>query len=90
MVNLPKLLIKEVNFLKFSFTKNDTGTCMDEVLLSLMVLAILTIGIVLIIKAPAFWIIDSVTTKVFGFALTFMTALLVPGLIHRWLTNDKK
>lgn len=76
--------------MKFNLFKNDKSTVLDEVILFAFILICFGIGGVLCVKAPAFWIIDSATTKVFGVMWILVAVMFIPGLIYRLMTNDKK
>ena len=76
--------------MKFSLFKNDKSTAMDELILLLIIVVCLTIGILLIVYKPAFWIIDSSSTTLCGVLITLLGVMYIPGLIYRLFTNDKK
>ncbi len=52
--------------MKFSLFKNDKSSAMDELILFLIIVVCLTIGILLIIYKPTFWVINSSSTKMVG------------------------
>jgi len=76
--------------LKFSFIKNDKSTIKDELLLLEFILICLAAGITLLITRPSIWIIEQTFSLGFGIILIFTTVMFVPGLIYRFMTNDKK
>ncbi len=76
--------------MKFSIVKNDKSTFWDEVVLGLISLACLTVGILLIVFKPSFWIIDSSSFVVLGVLIALLGFMFLPGLIYRLFTNDKK
>ncbi len=76
--------------MKFSIVKNDKSTFWDEVILGLISLSCMTIGILLIVFKPSFWIIDSTSFVVFGVMIAFFGFMFLPCLIYRLLTNDYK
>lgn len=76
--------------MKFSFFTNDKSTAKDEfALLGFIAVCILT-GIVLIIMRPEFWIVDQTITASFGVLLMLTGVMFIPGLIYRFMINDKK
>lgn len=76
--------------MKFSLTKNDKSTVMDEVILGLISIICLVIGILLIVLKPSFWIIESNIMVVTGVMIFLLGVMFVPCVIYRLLTNDKK
>lgn len=76
--------------MKLSLFTNDRTTVKDEIILSIMVLILLAIGITLIVTRPSFWIIEQHHTIVFGVLLTLVGVMYIPGLIYRFMTNDKR
>lgn len=76
--------------MKLSLFTNDRTTVKDEIILSIMVLILLAIGITLIATRPSFWIIEQHHTIVFGVLLTLAGVMYIPGLIYRFMTNDKR
>lgn len=76
--------------MKFSFFKNDKTTIKDELLLLGFILICLAAGITLLITRPSVWIIDQTLTFGFGIILVLTGVMFVPGLIYRFMTNDKK
>ena len=75
--------------MKISFFENDKMTAMDELVLFLIVAACLTVGILLIVHKPSFWIIDSGITSSLGVVITLLGVMYIPCLIYRLFTNDK-
>lgn len=73
--------------MKFSLFRNDKTTFKDELVLALIVGVSLAVGILLVVTAPSFWIIQSSTTKVFGVLCIIAGGMLLPGLIYRLCTN---
>lgn len=76
--------------MRFSLFRNDKSTIKDELILMLIVVLSLTVGIVLAVTGPSFWIIRSSTTKVFGVLWIMVGVMFLPGLIYRLFTNDPK
>lgn len=76
--------------MKFSFFKNDKSTAKDEFILIGFILAFFLIGGALIITKPSFWIIDQMMTMSFGILMLLTGVMFIPGLIYRFLDNDKK
>lgn len=76
--------------MKFSFTKNDKSTVMDEIILTVIVLVCLAVGILLIITKPGFGFVSQSMTTVLGVMFVLAAVMYTPGLIYRFMTNDKK
>lgn len=76
--------------MKFSFIKNDKSTFGDEVILSLITLAALAIGILLIVFRPSFWIISETTSVQFGVMALLLAFMYLPCVIYRFMENEKK
>lgn len=76
--------------MKFSFFRNDKTTYLDEVYLSLFIIACIGAGVTLIIFSPSFWIVTSAITKTFGVLWVIVGVMFIPGLIYRLTTNDKR
>lgn len=76
--------------MKSSLFRNDKTTFKDELVLALIVSVSLAVGILLVVTAPSFWIIQSSTTKVFGVLWIMVGVMFFPGLIYRLFTNDPK
>lgn len=76
--------------MKFSLFQNDKSTMMDEIILTIMVLGFIGAGIALIVLRPSFWIIEQSHTVVLGVILVMAGVMYTPGLIYRFMTNDKK
>lgn len=74
--------------MKFSLFKNDKSTYKDEIILFLIVGISLTVGILLVVFAPSFWIVQSSTTKVFGVLWIIVGIVFFPGLVYRLFTNN--
>ena len=69
--------------MKLSFIKNDKTTYWDEVILSLITLVALTIGVLLIVFKPSFWIIDESITLCFGVLSILLAVMYTPCIIYR-------
>lgn len=69
--------------MKFSFVKNDKTTYWDEVILSIITLVALTVGILLIVFKPSFWIIDESITICFGVLSILLAVMYTPCIIYR-------
>ena len=67
--------------MKFDLFKNDKSTVLDEVVLFAFILLCLGIGIVFYVTSPSFWIIDSVTTKVFGIMWIIVAVMFILFLV---------
>ena len=76
--------------MKMSLLKNDKSTLKDEKILVLFILTCLAIGIALVITGPQVWIITSGVSRAFGVAWIMLAVMLVPVLIYRFMTNDRK
>lgn len=76
--------------MKVSLFKNDTSTFWDEVILGMIVIICLAIGVLLIVFRPAFWIVSSDTSVIFGVLVGLLGVMYFPCLIYRLITNDKK
>lgn len=76
--------------MKFSLIKNDKSTVVDEVILLLIIVVCLGVGIALIVIKPEFWIVESSTSASFGVLIAMLGIMYIPGLIYRFLHNDKK
>lgn len=76
-------------FMKLSLFKNDKSTVKDEIILSFIVLGFIAAGILLIIARPSFWLIRESDTAVLGMLLTLAGVMYIPGLLYRFMTNDK-
>ena len=74
--------------MKFSLFTNDKSTYWDEIILFLIIIISCTIGILLIIYRPTFWIIDESITVVFGVLVTMFGVMFIPGAIYRVFHND--
>ena len=75
--------------MKFSIFKNDKSTYWNEIILLLIIIISCTVGILLIVYRPTFWIIEESSTVVFGVLITFFGAMFIPGAIYRVFHNDK-
>ncbi len=75
--------------MKFSFTKNDVTTYKDEVILSLITLAALVIGILLVVYRPSFWIISESMSACFGLLFLWLAFVYIPCIIYRLFENHK-
>lgn len=76
--------------MKFSFFTNDKSTAKDEFILLGFITVCILVGIVLIIVRPEFWIVDQAISVSFGVLLTLAGVMFIPGLIYRFMSNDKK
>lgn len=75
--------------MKFSFIKNDKTTVWDEVILSIIIIVLFTVGITLCVLRPTFWIVEESTIVVLGVLMITMGIMYIPGLIYRLMTNEK-
>ena len=76
--------------MKFSLTKNDKSTAMDEFLLFWLALVILSVGIILVITKPAIGFITASMTVSFGVICIAIFVMFLPCIAWRLATNDKK
>lgn len=76
--------------MKFSLFKNDKSTTKDEFLLLGFIVLLILAGTVLLITKPAFWVVDQTAVALLGLILVLTGAMFIPGLIYRFLSNDKK
>ena len=75
--------------MKFRLFKNDKSTIKDELQLLFFIVLCFIIGLFLILRAPAIWILKASMTKTFGVLCIMVAEMLTPGLIYRIMTNDK-
>ncbi len=73
--------------MKFSFVKNDVSTYWDEIALSLITLAALAIGVLLVVFRPGFWIITESTSACFGVLALLLAIMYIPCIIYRFSNN---
>ena len=76
--------------MKLSLFTNDKSTMKDEIILSIITLIFIGIGVALIITRPSFWVIKQNHSVVCGVLFAVTGIMYIPGLIYRFLTNDKK
>ncbi len=76
--------------MKFSLFKNDKSTVKDELVLLGLILICLAAGIALLVTRPSVWIMDQTFFFGLGILLVATGVMFIPGLIYRFLTNDKK
>ena len=69
--------------MKFSLFKDDKTTHADEIILLVMSLMSLTIGVLLIIFKPSFWVIPGNLSAGFGIAAIIFAAMFIPCAIYR-------
>lgn len=71
--------------MKFSLIKDDKTTHADEIILLIISLVALTIGILLVIFKPSFWIISGGLSAGFGIAAIIFAAMFIPCAIYRFI-----
>ena len=71
--------------MKLSLFKDDKSTHKDEIILSIISILCLTIGILLVIFKPAFWIISGGLSAGFGIAAIMLAVMYIPCVIYRFL-----
>lgn len=76
--------------MKLSLFTNDKSTDKDEFALLGFIVTCILAGIVLLIIKPEFWIVDQMLTVSFGVLLILTGIMFIPGLIYRFMTNDKE
>ena len=74
--------------MKFSLWKNDTSTYWDEVVLTIIIIAALAAGILLLIFHPGFWVVSESITGCFGIICILFAVMFIPSLIYRCLHNE--
>lgn len=74
--------------MKFSLLKNDKTTCLDEVVLALMIIVSIVIGVLLFVYRPSFWFVSSSVSCGLGVLLTLYGVMFIPGFIYRLMTNE--
>ena len=73
--------------MKFSMIKNDKSTFWDEVILGLISFGCMTIGILLIVFKPSWWIIDSNWFVIIGVMIAIFGFMFFPCLIYRLMVG---
>lgn len=76
--------------MKFSLFRNDKTTNKDEFILLGIIAAFLAAGIALLVLRPSFWIIGQSFSLGLGVILTITGIMFIPGLIYRFMNNDKQ
>lgn len=76
--------------MKLSLFKNDKSTVTDELILSFIILCFLVSGALLIYFRPSFWLITESISVCVGVMFVMFFVMMLPGLIYRFCTNDKK
>lgn len=71
--------------MKLSLFKDDKSTHKDEIILGIISILCLTIGILLVVFKPAFWIIDGGLSAGFGIAVIMLAVMYIPCVIYRFL-----
>lgn len=76
--------------MKFSFIKNDKSTIKDELILSSIIVVCISIGVILLVLKPEFWIVKSSNSMTFGVLLILLGLVYIPELIYRFIKNDRE
>lgn len=76
--------------MKFSLFSNDKSTILDEIIIGILSVLCLVAGTLLIIFRPEWGIIEPSMSVVAGFMMDLFGGTLIPCMIYRLFTNDKK
>lgn len=76
--------------MKFSLIHNDKSTIKDELLMLVFIVVWAACGGLLIAFKPVILFLDSAMTTCLGVVFVLLAVMFIPGLIYRFMTNDKK
>ena len=76
--------------MKLSLFRDDKSTHKDEIVLSVILIACLAAGILLMVFKPSFWIVSGVTTAEVGVVLILFAVMFIPSVIYRFLPDKQK
>lgn len=76
--------------MKFSLVENDESTVVDEIILAIIIVISITVGVLLVVFRPYFWIFEQSAIVVIGILFVLFGVMFIPSLIYRLVTNKRK